>query len=675
VLLLALLALQPSIDEAFRNVRGAAIVLDIASGRVIASHRGTVAARQFATPGSAIKPFVLAVLIQGAALPPKFEVMCDRRVNAGGRRLDCSHPEMPAAINASDALVISCNRFFASLGAQVSPRTIANGLRSYGFTVTEGTPGDQLALGEAGVRITPLGLARAYARLAKTRSDPRFAPVWTGLTGAVEAGTAQLAAIPGLAVAGKTGTTATHAWFAALAPAENPQAAVVVFTQHGRGGGTAAPIAARILGAWASEGVSGRTVNVAHRQFPLEEYVAGVLAAETSQVAETEALKATAVMARTFAVVNRGRHRGEGYDLCARTHCQLFRPKEVRERHREMASATEGELLWYMGAAAQVFYHQHCGGTTEAAHELWKGPRRGYLQSRQDTFCVARGRSPWRTTVQARDLAIVSRTASGRVRTVRVNGVLRSFDQFQDSTGSRVRSAFFNVRRQKEAFVIEGYGAGHGVGLCHTGAIERSRAGHSYRDILDFYFSGAKAGVTPQGLSWQRMSGERVELWSTQPDRDREWAVRSERAVREAESRMGRPVDVRPVVRVYPTLGAFRDATGEPGWVVASTLGRVVRVRPGGEKALLHEMLHVVMDSMARHPLPDWCVEGLACYLENPGARVAAGRVTSSGIRRPSSEPAMRKAYTAAQGRVAALVRQYGREVVLGWLESGIPAK
>src|SRR5215831_11993329 len=60
------------------------------------------------------------------------------------------------------------------------------------------------------------------------------------------------------------------------------------------------------------------------RELPLEEYLVGVLAAESSVENEIEALKAQAVISRAFALKNLGRHEREGYDFCSTTHCQRF---------------------------------------------------------------------------------------------------------------------------------------------------------------------------------------------------------------------------------------------------------------------------------------------------------------------------------------------------------------
>ena len=80
------------------------------------------------------------------------------------------------------------------------------------------------------------------------------------MTGVVQEGTGRPAQLPGVSVAGKTGSAETgrdsgpHAWFTGFAPAEDPQVAIAVFVQEGgndgqnaSGGTTAAPIARAVL--------------------------------------------------------------------------------------------------------------------------------------------------------------------------------------------------------------------------------------------------------------------------------------------------------------------------------------------------------------------------------------------------------------------------------------------
>src|SRR5262249_17234937 len=147
------------------------------------------------------------------------------------------------------------------------------------------------------------------------------------------------------------------------------------------------------------------------------------------------------------------------------------------------------------------------------------------------------------------------------------------------------------------------------------------------------YYPGTTAGVGAQGFYWTRMDGERVEAYSTHPHEDRDAVAAADRAVRDAESRSGIRIDVRPRLRIYPTVAAFRDATGEPGYVAASTLGRTVRIQPAAmlrstgklESTLLHEMLHVAVESQAHPKTPQWFREGLVLYLAGAPVSPAGG--------------------------------------------------
>jgi stage II sporulation protein D len=424
-------------------------------------------------------------------------------------------------------------------------------------------------------------------------------------------------------------------------------------------------------------------------RLPLEEYVAAVLGGESSVFNSEEALKAMAVAVRTYAVRHLGRHHSEGFDFCDTTHCQDLRLAALTNRFRAAAEATEGELLWYQGSPAAAYYHQRCGGTTEAAHNVWPEIRAPYLRQQADTFCLSTGRGEWRSEVRTEDLRralaiagpvsveVIRRSISGRVLELRLGGRRVSSASLEHALGSDVlRSNRYEVIDSGDRLIFQGSGVGHGVGLCQVGAAQRGAQGHTYRQILDFYYPGTVLGVGAQGFSWVRAAGERVELSSTRPREDQFVAALADRLLADAESRAGFTLGFRPRVKVYPTVATFRDATGEPGWVAASTVGRTIRLQPPPllrstgtlESTLRHEMLHLLVESRAHPTLPPWFREGLVLYLAEPER--PAGRI---GIGEPHSQVRMRQAYQQAHSRVRALVDRHGRATVIEWLERGLP--
>lgn len=435
------------------------------------------------------------------------------------------------------------------------------------------------------------------------------------------------------------------------------------------------------------------------RALPLETYVAAVLAGECATFTSPEALKAMAVTARTWAVHHLGRHRAEGFDFCDTTHCQHLRLDVASDRLRAAAEATEGELLWHEGAPAAAFHHAHCGGSTEAAEDVWPGLHAPYLRRQADTYCTATGRANWSSQVSQPDfgrafglrapvaIEITRRTPSGRVAEVRLGGRRWSARQFESALGRMLgwhvlRSNWYEVAAAGDRLIFRGYGAGHGVGLCQAGAERRAEQGHGYRQILEFYFPQTVLGLSARGFSWTRMLGERVEVWSTRPQQDQTVVASADRAIEEAERRAGFEAAGRPRLRIYPSVAAFRDATGEPGWVAASTAGGAIRLQPPHvigsagklQTMLLHEMLHLLVESRAHPKLPLWFREGLVIFLAG-GAEAAAtgGPPSDRALTHPRDAAEMRRAYRAAHARVRELADRYGREAVLRWLERGLP--
>ena len=193
----------------------------------------------------------------------------------------------------------SCNSVFAPMGAELGAKRLVAVSEKFGFNrLPKQIPAikpsriardlqDDLAVGAAAIGqdrdlATPLQMATVGATIANDgrRMEPRLvreepergkrvvssqtADIVTDLMiGVVTGGTGTAAALPGVTVAGKTGTAElvptqggaidpenTDAWFVAFAPAEDPQIAVaVMLVRAGQGGTTAAPVARAVLDA------------------------------------------------------------------------------------------------------------------------------------------------------------------------------------------------------------------------------------------------------------------------------------------------------------------------------------------------------------------------------------------------------------------------------------------
>ena len=260
----------------------------------------------------------------------------------------------------------------------------------------------------------------------------------------------------------------------------------------------------------------------------LEEYVIAAALSEVTPLGDLPDVvdriyEVQAVVARTYAVAQLGRHRSEGFDFCDGTHCQVYEPG--RRRTSRFAAAAEaavrrtsGQILTFDGRAAEALFHADCGGHTTSAAAVWGGTAVPYLHPIVDNVPEGAHRG-WRvhaasaelraalnadprTSVGTRLAAIdvVSRDDSGRAASVAVRGersaivkgdLLRSVVN-RSLRGRGLQSTLFSVTRQGDAYIFEGTGFGHGVGLCQRGAMARARRGETTREILSTYYPGAR---------------------------------------------------------------------------------------------------------------------------------------------------------------------------------------
>ncbi len=269
--------LQKSVTQTMAGQHGTAVVADVHTGRLLAVYHANVAGRRVVRPGSSIKPFTLLALLEAGKVDAHTALVCKRPLTIAGHRLDCAHPDVGGPLGPTSALAYSCNSYFTSVATRLTPVQLRDSFVRAGFgAVTAMEPNETSgnvslarssadlrlqAIGEWGIRITPLELVRAYRELALlSRNDTDGKPtslLFEGLQESVSYGMARAAQPPlSMKVAGKTGTALAdegpwmHGWFAGYAPAENPEIVCVVFLEKGHGGDAAA-LARQIFAAFA----------------------------------------------------------------------------------------------------------------------------------------------------------------------------------------------------------------------------------------------------------------------------------------------------------------------------------------------------------------------------------------------------------------------------------------
>lgn len=248
----------------------------------------------------------------------------------------------------------------------------------------------------------------------------------------------------------------------------------------------------------------------------VEEYLFGVLPHEMSPEWPEEALKAQAVVSRTFALNNLGRNEESGFDLTDDTLSQVYTGLTTEsERVRKAVRATSGQTLTWAGRALKAYFHSTCGGHTSDSSEVWGGEGSTPLHGVKDSWCKASPHYRWEAYFPRADiLAALNRNgfqalrlddvregergAAGWLKFIRLkteNGWKNlGANQFRLWLGVKELKSMRleSIRRRRKGFTFEGRGYGHGVGLCQWGARGQAEAGRSYKEILSHYFPGAK---------------------------------------------------------------------------------------------------------------------------------------------------------------------------------------
>jgi len=258
--------------------------------------------------------------------------------------------------------------------------------------------------------------------------------------------------------------------------------------------------------------VRGRLLVVNH--VPLEDYLCGVLPREMAPSWPLEALKAQAVAARTYALYHMLLRCSDAYDVLSTTSSQVYGGSEKDyPAVRSAVDATRGLVLADHGRLALTLFHANSGGRTESLEDIWGG-RISCLSSVDDPFSKNYSGDTWEKTVSAqeisaafaqfgiaagaiKDIAPVERSASGRIKKLKITGQQETFflsgNSFRLIAGpGKVKGTNFTVQKEKAEFVFKGSGYGHGAGMSQWGAYGMSKKGNDFKAIIGHYYPGTQ---------------------------------------------------------------------------------------------------------------------------------------------------------------------------------------
>ena len=250
-------------------------------------------------------------------------------------------------------------------------------------------------------------------------------------------------------------------------------------------------------------------------EVPFEEYVKGVLAGEMPTSFELEALKAQAVAARSYALIQMKKNESKDYDVVNTVDNQVYLTDEkLKEKWKDeyvskvnklktAVTETKGEYLTYNGEIAETLFFSTSTGKTENSEEVFSS-KVPYLRSVVSTWDEA---SPAYEDTASFELAdfynklgleysnkvnfeILEKTSTGRNKKVKINGV--EFTGRDVASKLKLRSNYFNIIQNNDKITITTKGFGHGVGMSQYGALGMAKEGYTYDKILKHYYQGTE---------------------------------------------------------------------------------------------------------------------------------------------------------------------------------------
>lgn len=242
-------------------------------------------------------------------------------------------------------------------------------------------------------------------------------------------------------------------------------------------------------------------------ELPLESYIENVVVTEIGANWELEAIKAQAVISRTYAVNKKNSSANPKFHITSSVLHQAYKGNNTQIQIAYAVKQTEGEILTYNGKPIEAFYHSTCGGKTEDPAEVF-GKSLPYLKP-VEAVCSLSPYAAWERKIPfpeiekaldiigIKDITVSEFTPSGRVKHLSVEHgsgqtVIKSTELRKLLGWNRLPSTNFTLHKNDSLVTFEGSGYGHGVGLCQWSALQMARDGKNYKEILSYFYPGTE---------------------------------------------------------------------------------------------------------------------------------------------------------------------------------------
>ena len=248
---------------------------------------------------------------------------------------------------------------------------------------------------------------------------------------------------------------------------------------------------------------------------PFEEYIKGVLAGEMPASFEIEALKAQAVAARSYALVQSNKNKDKDYDVVNTTDNQVYLTDEDLKqkwkneyvskinRIKKAIEQTKGEYLSYNNEIVEALFFSTSTGQTENSEEVFSS-KVPYLRSVSSVWDKASPVFEDTSTFDLNDFykklnlkyndnlntEVLETTSTGRIKKIKINNI--EFNGRDVAKKLNLKSNYFTITKNNKTITITTKGYGHGVGMSQYGALGMAKEGYTYDKILKHYYQSVE---------------------------------------------------------------------------------------------------------------------------------------------------------------------------------------
>lgn len=275
-----------------------------------------------------------------------------------------------------------------------------------------------------------------------------------------------------------------------------------------------------------------KTIKLLHKdtnkieEIKLDEYIKNVVSAEMPANFEKEALKAQAIVARTYTIYrieNSKKH--EEADICDKADCcQAWISKDDRinkwdedkrteywNKIEKAVYETEGKIITYNGKVINAFFHSNSGGKTEIPVYVWGGDNYPYLKvvetSGEENYIQYKSEVEFTKNqfiekikekhpdfeINFEDIdciKIVNINDSNRITSIKIGNLTLSGVEVRSLLGLKSTNFTFEITDEIIKFTVIGYG--HGVGMSQTGANSLAKEGKTAEEIIKHFYQNVE---------------------------------------------------------------------------------------------------------------------------------------------------------------------------------------